>query len=298
MSIKVVKEFGYNTITVQTHDGKFHADEIVGCAILSLFEDVEVIRSRHYDGEVDFRLDIGLEYDPERGLFDHHQAGGVIIDGRAMATAGLVWRYAGAAAVQKLFPGCNDEDANKIATLVYEHSIANIDAIDTGSRRPSPGEFSFSAFIAGINGTTPGQEGDFEYAAMICRDFIIREIGISAKIYQDRKAVQIAVDRMHERDEVLVFDTYFSGVIGLVQEINQTRARKIRRFVYPDLKSGWRCQVISGELPFPQDWRGKTEEDLSRIIPGMYFCHTAGLIAGAVSKEAAIEVAKKSLSVN
>ena len=64
---------------VITHSGNFHTDEVFACAVLSLLYDgaIEIVRTR--DPEVwvtgDYVVDVGNEYDPARGRFDHHQEG-------------------------------------------------------------------------------------------------------------------------------------------------------------------------------------------------------------------------------
>src|SRR3990167_8310800 len=83
---------------VVTHSGNFHTDEVFACAVLSLLNDgnIEVIRSR--DSEVwatgDYVVDVGGEYNSERGRFDHHQEGGAGVrpNGIPYSSFGLVWK--------------------------------------------------------------------------------------------------------------------------------------------------------------------------------------------------------------
>jgi len=81
---------------IGTHNGIFHADEVVGIAVLELAligEDMHVVRTRDRDelSQLDIVIDVG------GGWYDHHKPG---FDfrrptGEKYASAGLVWhKYA------------------------------------------------------------------------------------------------------------------------------------------------------------------------------------------------------------
>ena len=62
---------------IGTHDGKFHCDEALACAMLKMlpeWADASVVRTR--DAETlagcDIVVDVGGVYDPETLRFDHH----------------------------------------------------------------------------------------------------------------------------------------------------------------------------------------------------------------------------------
>jgi uncharacterized UPF0160 family protein len=63
-----------------THNGQFHADEIFACALLQhVFGEIPIVRTRDLtiddmnDPEI-WVVDVGQVYNPELGLFDHHQS--------------------------------------------------------------------------------------------------------------------------------------------------------------------------------------------------------------------------------
>lgn len=63
---------------IGTHDGKFHCDEVLACAMLRLlpeYKDAVVKRSR--DPIVleacDIVVDVGGVFDPQAHRYDHHQ---------------------------------------------------------------------------------------------------------------------------------------------------------------------------------------------------------------------------------
>jgi len=64
-------------VKILTHNGRFHADDVIACELLSLLEDgnVEISRSRNLDDLDQYKwiVDVGKQYIPEHGRFDHHQ---------------------------------------------------------------------------------------------------------------------------------------------------------------------------------------------------------------------------------
>ena len=60
-----------------THDGVFHADDVLGAAILrKAYKNITIVRTRDPKvlEEADILFDVGSSYDPSSGRFDHHQA--------------------------------------------------------------------------------------------------------------------------------------------------------------------------------------------------------------------------------
>lgn len=97
MNIKIlsfltsVAEERDDVLTIGTHNGIFHADEVLACAILCLINSnmsVQILRSRDYEmlKHCDICVDIG------GGKFDHHQAAfnETRENGIKYASAGLV----------------------------------------------------------------------------------------------------------------------------------------------------------------------------------------------------------------
>jgi uncharacterized UPF0160 family protein len=80
--------------------------------------------------------------------------------------------------------------------------------------------------------------------------------------------------------------------------------------IYPGdaAKTNWRVQAIptsesaefDNRCPLPEAWRGKRDEELSKIagVEGGIFIHATGFIGGAKSKEETIKLAEKSLQIH
>ena len=97
---------------IATHDGPFHADEVFATAMLRrLFPDDEFIRSRDQAvlDECDIVYDVGGEFDPGKGRYDHHMADFDVRhqNGIKKSSLGLLWaeygeRYCRGAELAKL----------------------------------------------------------------------------------------------------------------------------------------------------------------------------------------------------
>jgi uncharacterized UPF0160 family protein len=288
-------------ILVQTHNGVFHADDVTGIAILAGagLGRLQVLRSRAPAAETgaEFMVDVGGIYDPASGGFDHHQARGGIVSTRfgfeGCAAAGLTWDHYGPAFVEAHYSnigGC-PVSIEEVVKRVHRAVIADIDAIDTGSRRPNKGEYTFSHFISGFN--TPGKVGDAsDFAAAVEAAGRALRNAVAAAVAElvDEEAVKAAISE--QPGSVVVLDQYRFGSMEVCKAANAA-GRTIRRIVFPDASGQWRVQIIEGTESLPSEWTGKTPEEFKEMtgIDGFVFCHAAGFIAGNRTKEGAVEMA-------
>jgi uncharacterized UPF0160 family protein len=290
-------------IRVQTHNGVFHADDVMGIAILAgaVLGRLQVLRSRAPVAETgaEITIDVGGVYDADAGMFDHHQArGGVSSSGFGFggcAAAGLIWDHYGSAFINTHYSavgGC-PVDVYEVVRRVHAAVIADIDAIDVGSRRPAKGEFSFSHFIGGFN--SPGKPGDaMDFAAAVeAAGRALRNAVVSAVAeLSDEVAVKEAI--ADQPGSVVVLDQYRFGMMSVCQAANAA-GKTIRRIVFPDPTGQWRVQIIDGTESLPSEWTGKTPEEFKTLtgVDGFVFCHAAGFIAGNRTKEGAVEMAHR-----
>lgn len=150
--------------TIVTHDGQFHADEVLACAILRVvFPAARIVRTRDANTVFEYArdgatlVDVGGEYDGVT-RFDHHQRGRAkkAACGIERSSAGLIWEAYGRAAVRRLI-SVSPEDADTIAEQVDRQLVLPIDAHDNGQALTS-GELTYgiapvslSTVIAGMN---------------------------------------------------------------------------------------------------------------------------------------------------
>ena len=119
-----------NIKTLGTHSGKFHADDVMATAIITLLlGDIKVTRTRDENTlkALDFVYDISF------GEFDHHQINKEIRENNIpYAACGLVWREFGSRVIQKFNSGFDETDIISIFDYVDKNLVQGIDATDNG----------------------------------------------------------------------------------------------------------------------------------------------------------------------
>ncbi|MEJ2268009.1 MAG: MYG1 family protein [Nanoarchaeota archaeon] len=82
-------------LTIATHNGKFHIDEVMSIAILKIiYPNCEILRIRDEKEikKAEIRVDIGKKYNPRTNDFDHHQINSPIRKNKIpYSSCGLIW---------------------------------------------------------------------------------------------------------------------------------------------------------------------------------------------------------------
>lgn len=285
---------------IVTHNGHYHPDDIFAVATLLLvYPDAVVMRSRDQDeiDNADIVVDVGLEYEPSRFRFDHHQPDGAgkRINGIPYASFGLVWKEFG----EKLSGG-KDE-----ASIIEQKLVMPIDAHDNGVdvstlnfddvREYNIGDFLVS-FVT--NGESM-QELDhiFSKVTVIAKELLQREI-IKAK----KRAIEwLEVKDIYDKSEnkkIIVLPKYLSWKKILVPTESEFVIS-----IRPDGK--WQVTAVPKEFrgfelkrPFPQVWAGLSGEDLAKVtgVSDAFFCHKNRFLVVASSKDGAVELANKAIN--
>src|ERR1700722_14728617 len=135
------------TITICTHNGTFHSDEVMAYVILNeLFSKNQLIRTRNIDliNQADICIDVGETYDPDHGRFDHHQQGfNHTFDAKSklpLSSFGLVYKHYGLAFIKQIAKGQSFEplvDYDKAYQNLYYYLVAEFDGHDNGIRQYS-----------------------------------------------------------------------------------------------------------------------------------------------------------------
>lgn len=288
-------------ITVATHPGNFHADDVFAVAVLRLVHgDVRVVRSR--DAAVlaaaDVRVDIGGRSDPATGDFDHHQRGGAgeRENGIRYASFGLVWREYG------------EQLAGEGASAIDERLVQGVDANDTGQNistalydgiRP----MSISGVIGAMNPVwdeelTPAEEdARFAEAVELAVGVLERELH-GARAYRRaldlvRGAIANASDpRLVELERKLPW-----------HETVVTTAPEALYVIYPK-SDGWGLQAVPKALgefenrkDLPAEWAGHSGPDLAAVtgVPDAIFAHAKRFYVSAGSREGILALAAQAL---
>lgn len=306
---------------IVTHDGKFHADDVMAVAILRpLLPSAKVIRTRRSELVAPkpnrIVIDVGYRYEPERLCFDHHHNDFHLVrpdSHTPYAAAGLIWRHFGEDHVAKVF----GEDLERfglmadIPDLVEEVDgdiIESIDAQDVGTNYDVDANFSlvtFSASIGSLNtrynrdgyALTPSPE-QFELAVAVCQMVLS---GFVRNGIQGLKAVRDLAPKIETNQPVLVLERYTPWKRALKMYEN-----RYNFVVYPDEHgSQWRTELvpfaIRKSMPYlqglPMEWRGLDGMELQKVseISDAIFVHRNGHIGAARSQESAIRMARRAV---
>ncbi len=294
-------------ITVATHNGSFHADDVFACATLSIWAEkngkrIKIIRSRDPEiiERVDIVVDVGNIYDPEKNRFDHHQKGGAGAreNNIPYASFGLVWKHYG----EKI---CSKE----IAETIDKRLVTPIDAEDNGVNISSPSELGICEYTVGdaIHNIRRGLEGEkalrreFNKCLYFAEDILKGEIN-TAKLNMEGKKYTLEAIEKQNRPRILILDKYVQWKEAVIDYKNI-------KFVVTPNRGGldWNIQTVrddlsvygSDRIKFPEEWRGVRDENLTQIsgVVGAIFCHKGGFLAGAKTKEAALRLAQKALDM-
>lgn len=316
-------------VTIATHSGTFHADDVFGVAVLmGVFPESRLVRTRKPEpiAEADFAVDVGGVWDAAQGRFDHHQRGfvgarparlqdGAEVPGVGYASAGLVWAAHGQAYVAAWCRSSGqvlDASAQADTVRTIDHSLVQyLDIVDTGQGDVAPGIFGLSALVAQLNTHWMEEKGlshaakaqlqdqRFGQAVAIVRTFLDRAIS--------KKVAQLcAVNTVRQAPRLL------GGRVLHLQEGGMPWTRvvvdempEVLFVVYPDSEGDQHqlktVPVEAGSFvarkDLPVEWAGLREQELAAVsgVADSVFCHSNLFIAGARSLAGALQLAERAL---
>jgi len=282
-----------NHKTIATHNGNFHADDVFSIAALKyIFPSFELMRTRDLKliAEADIVLDVGGEYDPETGRFDHHQRGGAgeRENGIPYSSFGLIWQKYGAEICQ------GNQD---LANAVDKGLVSTIDAVDCGHVEGVAQGISLSQTIGMFNPTWQEDrhvDDCFDEAVVFASRVLARFIAAASGGMSAKAIVAKAIDDA-EDPRLIVLEKYTpwkKTVLALSEEALYV--------VYPSQTGEWRIQTVPAELgsfedrkSLPKAWAGLSDNDLQEAsgIDDAMFCHNGLFIAGSKSFESTMKMA-------
>lgn len=292
------------TLKIAVHNGVFHADDVFSIAAMRRIADVTVVRSRDPKSlaECDLRVDVGAEYAPDKGTFDHHQKGGAGMrdNGVPFAGLGLVWKHYG-------LEICNG-DAD-VARLVEESLVQPVDAGDNGfalygeEKVKGVMPYTISAAISAMNPSWQDQPQDFdaafgravEFAAIV----LVREIVGAQGVVLAKEVVRKAITETSD-SRLVILDRFCPW-----QEVVVTEAPSALFVCFPSETGDWRIQAIPPTLgsfeqrrSLPAEWAGKRGADLAQLtgVSDAIFMHPGRFIGGAQSKTGILKLAELALA--
>lgn len=286
------------SVVVGTHNGLFHSDEVVACAIIKLMveklyssqDKVRIIRTRDLDilnSECDYVVDVG------GGKFDHHQKGGngQRIDGTKYASAGLVWKEFGYV-ILHFMQSLSIEEINETFNLIDENVIKKVDMEDNGELT-SEHIFSYIRnFLPNWNEENPDYDKAFNEALKVTSSVLSSAISKSISMVQGKTEINNRLHSIANRmDNVLLLPCQTIDWLEPTITFNETNPDEAVDFVvFPYPNGGYALQCVprslaekfSQRITLPSSWAGETE-NLSKItsVKSATFCHPGRFFARA-----------------
>jgi uncharacterized UPF0160 family protein len=295
-NIETKKEFK----RIGTHDGKFHADEIMATSVLKEIFDVELIRTR--DETVLDKLDI--VYDVGGGEFDHHGVEKVYReDGIPYAASGLIWNKFGKQVLSFKDPKLKEGEIESIVQYIDRNLIEGMDALDNGiwidaAEIPI---MSISSIISGFNPSWKSDKDEneaFNEAVEISTSILNNIIDERFSVLKARDIVAKAFEKRKVK-ELLILNKYcpYSETLREIDENNE-----VFFVIYPR-KDSYAMQTVrkddrEDKKKLPESWAGKRDEELQAAarVDDAVFCHTGRFIAVAKSFEGIMKMAMLAIS--
>jgi uncharacterized UPF0160 family protein len=314
------------SIKVATHNGMYHADDVVAISILAEnipAENIELIRTRDQTAidAADIAVDVGGEYCPVTYRYDHHFVGSPTReDGTQLASAGMV---------AKSIPWLRPQ-----AFKYLDAFVRRVDASDTGVKTPG---WRFSVSLSKTNPLpgAPSHEYDerfLEVVEVVRRSVIpilvnwvhgedavedVIEAATSAfekhprisrwilenQLAQNASAARItaafnravaAGDYLVRLDqpEVALYETLGLAPAGLYYVTFPSEGNHKVQQIPVEVGS------FSGRLPLPEAWAGKKSHELQALtgVHDAVFCHPGRFIAAAETAAGAVRLAELAMS--
>lgn len=278
---KILRSFG-------THDGTFHADEVTACALLLLFNLIDqdkIVRTREHEilNTCEYVCDVGGIYDPEKKLFDHHQA-----DYQGpLSGAGMILLHLKNTGI--LQPKEYD---------FFNHSLVwGVDAHDNGKVEHAQGICTYSNVISNL---TPIEHESFpeiqDAAFFEALHFALGHLKRLWERYQYAQSCRkIVAETMAKNKECLIFDQNLPWIDLFFDLDGSTHPAE---FVIMPSGHHWKLRGIPPTYdermkvrhPLPKKWAGLLEDDLKKVtgIAGAIFCHKGRFISVWETKEDAL----------
>ncbi|MBH0052077.1 MULTISPECIES: MYG1 family protein [unclassified Pseudoalteromonas] len=285
-------------ITVVTHNGNFHADDVFSIAVLKhILPAFKLVRTRDKAliESADIVVDVGGEYNPDTGRFDHHQRGGAgeRENGTPYSSFGLIWKKYGLTL-------CNDNQA--VADRVDSGLVSTIDAIDCGYVKGVVEGITLSQTISMFNPTWEEEsnfDACFDEAVEFAARMLVRFIASAHGSVNAKEIVAKAIENADDA-RVIVLEKYTPW-----KKTVHILSSDALYMVYPSHSGQWILQTVPVEpgsfedkKSLPKAWSGLSDQAFvdETGIDDAVFCHNGLFIAGTKSFESTMKLATMALA--
>ena len=285
-------------VILKTHDGVFHADDVMSTALLEIFlerlfsknkDEIVVIRSRAPIPEESEDSPIPvIIYDTGNGKFDHHFQGFSTKhdSGVLMSSLGLLWANLGFDICHHMIADLADSIAEAAAAKAYnkveKDFVEPIDLTDNFGQKSNPNTVSW--LISSANNSVP--KGDAQEEAFINVVNMMKELLSSAISRSARNAVsEVEASNIADasKDDYVVLEEgkFISAALFEGTHVKYVLAAA------PDKSGNWNLLAVNSDVVpiyFSQE-----------EMDGCVFCHVRRFCAAFSTKGAAINAAQKNL---
>jgi uncharacterized UPF0160 family protein len=282
------------SLTVGTHSGTFHADDVLACALIRTFVDgdAQVVRTRDRErlDACDIVVDVGGVFEPSRLRFDHHQS--AYVGPRSSAGMVLDWLEAS----ERIDTGLADHMRDRVVDYV--------DAVDTGREAPRLDVPCFARIVEamGVGRAQPDEQlAAFMRAVEVGRDLINGLCRAHEAMVEARSAVVAAMEQaVCDGRAVMFLDQYYSWKPVYFEHGGAEHPTNF--VVFPSDDGTWKLVAIPPKLgcfdqkrSLPESWAGRLGPDLEAAtgVPGSVFCHKNRFIAVFTSRDALEQAVQK-----
>ncbi|KAG8693673.1 hypothetical protein FRC08_008972 [Ceratobasidium sp. 394] len=322
---------------IGTHNGTFHCDEALAVFMLRQtqeYADASVTRTRDQKilDTCDIVVDVGAVYDPEKLLFDHHQRGFTEVFGNGfntkLSSAGLIYKHYGKEIIaRQLDLSPTDPTVHLLWLKAYGDFIEAIDGIDNGvlqyPQDISPAYRSRTDLSSRVGHLNPrwnqsidsdGVDQLFHKASLLTGTEFLGRLDYLANAWLPaRDIVSRGIEIRTQVDpsgRIILFEEFTpwkEHLFELEKSFEILEDQKPFYVLYPDETGGnWRVQAVpvsqdsfESRKALPELWRGVRDAQLDEVtgIPGGIFVHASGFIGGNKTKDGALAMARKALTM-
>ncbi len=274
-------------LQLATHNGPFHADDVLAAALVRVFVDplAEVVRSRDPEvlAKADIVFDVGGVFDVATRRFDHHQRD--YKGNRSSAGMVLDWLEA------------ERHVTKSVAHALRFQLVDYVDAVDTGARASSGDIPCFSTMVGVLVERASDSDFDrwYERAVSMAIDISSAIAMGCQRSERDAQAVHSAMEEaVADKRRVLFFEEYLKWKPAY---FGAGGAEHPTEYVIFPGRNDWRVVTIpvaadskDDKRKLPEEWAGLEGAALEEVVGviGARFCHKNRFIAAFEHREAAL----------
>ncbi|BCI68872.1 MYG1 family protein [Acetobacter aceti] len=319
-----------------THSGNFHTDETLGYVILhyalepegdlrgrvlngGVGERLTFVRSRNPEDiqAADIVFDVGGEYAPPKGRYDHHmRVKPLREDGTPYSAAGLLWKDYGKAAISNILgtvlkKPVSDADVASIWQTLDKSLILPVDLDDNGVAKM--GKLSLADIVSacnppwdttelyGVDVAKTKETTGFANAASAVAAHLVNSMDRVRASLKAASRVMEAYEKAEDK-RILLMDTgmptekmIFENDLPVVYVVSPTNNGQWNVKAIPPTRGDFGQRVS-----LPEAWGGLEKTELAKVsgVPDAVFAHPARFICGAGSREGALKMAQLALQID